>query len=238
LVGSVVSNSSDAFATLAPKNGVWRLAEAPLGSDHFHVLWTLGAGPGTPPSNGLTTAAGVVYALDGTFLLRVEGTVVSVHGLPPGQECGEVAASTAKAVLLECGVGVADGAMGDRELFGSADGGGTWVRLPDPGQGEGYDDLGSADGGDGHAVLSTVSGGGSSLLVTTDYGLTWKSAIAISNGSGGPFVEPSYQDPFDAVVEYDPAEVPAPGSAPIGQGELYRSTNAGLTWNRVRVSLP
>lgn len=238
LVGSVVTNSSDVFATLEPRNGDWRLAEAPLGSDDFHVLRTLGGGPGAPPLNGLTTAGGVVYVLDGAFLLRVEGTAVSVHGMPPGQECNEVTASTANAVLLECGSGVADGAMGDRELFGSADGGGTWVRLPDPGQGEGYDDLGSADGGDGHAVLSTVGGGGSSLLVTTDYGLSWTSAIGIGNGYGGPFVDPSYQDPFDAVVVYDPAEVPGPDGAPQGQGELFRSTDAGLTWNRVRVSLP
>src|SRR5207253_5941553 len=99
-------------------------------------------------------------------LVRVTGSTVTTSPLPDQACFDELAASSPTDLLLVCGQGVMSGAFGGRTLYGSTDSGAHWVRLPDPGEGAGYDTLGIADAGGGHAVIATSSGSGSSLLAT------------------------------------------------------------------------
>ncbi len=70
----------------------------------------------------------------------------------------DLASSSASALLAICGEGFASGSMGDREVFGTTDGGARWVPLPDPGKGEGFDDGAVAENSTGHAVIGSISG--------------------------------------------------------------------------------
>ena len=249
VVGSLVSTTAGVFALvggstghgglgLAGENAAWRLVHAATHSDRFRVVATLSGTTGVPLSGALAAAGGTVYAIDGDSLLRVNGTTTSSNPLPPGQNCeGPLVASSANAVLLVCGQGVADGSFGTRELFGTTDGGRSWIRLGDPGRGAGYDTMGVADAGDGHASISTVSAGGGALLVTTDFGKSWAEPIDITSGDGAPFTDLSYLSPSEAVAVYGPAQVEAAGGRPlVGVGDVYKTVDGGLTWTRMSLS--
>ena len=217
------------------RDAAWRLVHATTRSDRFEVVATLSGTTGVPLSGALAGAGGTVYAIDGDSLLRVNATTTTSYPLPPGQDCeGPLTASSASDVLLVCGFGVADGSMGDRELFGTTDGGRTWVRLADPGRGAGYDTLGIADGGDGHVGISTVSAGGGALLVTNDFGNSWTESINISSGDGAPFTDLSYLSPSQAIAVYGPAQAPAMAGRPLlGVGSVYETLDGGLTWTKM-----
>jgi len=246
VVGSLVSTTTGVFALVAGyrgqpglglggENAAWRLVHATTRSDRFRVVATLSGTTGVPLSGALAGAGGTVYAIDADSLLRVDATTTTSYPLPPGQDCeGPLTASSASDVLLVCGFGVADGSMGDRELFGTTDGGRTWVRLADPGRGAGYDTLGIADGGDGHVAISTVSAGGGALLVTTDFGNSWTESINISSGDGAPFTDLSYLGPSQAIAVYGPAQAPAIAGRPLlGVGSVYETVDGGLTWTKM-----
>jgi photosystem II stability/assembly factor-like uncharacterized protein len=245
VVGSIVSTTTGVFALVAGDPGPlglgvggantqWRIVHAATQSNQFHTLATFGA-TGVPLSGALAAAGRVVYAIDGRSLLRFDGTSTSSSPLPPGHNCeGPIAASSADHVLLVCGQGVADGSMGDRELFATTDGGRSWVQLPDPGAGAGYDTMGVADNGGGQAAISTVSGGEGGVLVTTDSGSTWSQTIGFKGQDGAPFTDVSYQSPSQVVAVYGPVQARAIDGQPfIGVGDVFKSTDGGVTWTRV-----
>ena len=249
VVGSLVSTSTGVYALVAGYSGErgqgaggedadWRLVRASATSDSFSILTTLTGSPGVPFLGELSVAGGAVYAIDGTSILRAQGTSVVTNALPANQNCeGPLAVSSATDVLLACGRGVADGSFGSRALFGTVDSGMTWTRLPDPGPGDGYDTFGVADGGSGHAAIATVNGGGSGLLVTVDYGENWTLMLNFPGDSAAGFGDLAYEDATHAVVIHGPAaaERGANGSPFVGIGDLYRTTDGGQHWAKVNL---
>lgn len=213
-----------------------RLARADASTGTFHVVADLGRRETTSP---LVSSGGVVYLTAGPIggtarLVRVDGSSVSRTSLP-NQACGELAASTATALLVECGQGVASGSMGQRFLYGSTDSGNTFTRLPNPGQGAGYDSVGIADAGGGNAVLATSGVTSGSLLTTTNGAATWRASLTLPNTIFGDL---GFEDRTHGVVIANPAaaaseqahlHTPSPGPA----GVLYRTTNSSRTWNRI-----
>jgi len=222
----------------------YRLARSDPRSGVFVVIADFGANtqPGPFASSGRVAYLTVGQSVSGVGgqLVRVDGTSVTKTPLPSpsGDACGPLTASTPTAFLLECGGGVASGAMGSRSLEGSIDSGGTYHRLPDPGQGAGYDDSGIADAGNGYAVIGTSSSNQSALLFTGDGGKTWHESLTLNGGQyGGGFGDLGFEDATHGVVIVDPSaaageEPPYPQAAGDGEGTLYRTTDRGATWTR------
>jgi hypothetical protein len=134
--------------------------------------------------------------------------------------------------LLVCGYGVAGGGMGERELYGSVNAGASWTRLTDPGSGTGYDTDGVADGGGGHAAIATGNNGGGGLLVTTDYAESW--VLRLEFPGGGAFRDLAFQDEANAVAVRNPYDDVYGQNVPTGTGILYRTTDGGADWSKVR----
>lgn len=110
----------------------------------------------------------------------------------------------------------------EQHTYGTADGGGTWVRLANPPQHNAPTLL--ADNGSGHAILATEGGGADTLVGTLDGGLTWSvqlSHIGFSGWADLSFITPQ----FGYVV--GPTQPP---------GYLNVTTDGGQTWNAIPVS--
>lgn len=234
-VGEVASTPSRVFALVAGKNSAWRVVSAKVHSNRFRIAQALSGTTGVPLTGALATTGTTVYVIDGKALLRLSGSKASSAPLPLGQDCGgPIAASSVTDVLLVCGQGVSDGSFGTREVFRSTNGGRSWTRLADPGEGAGYDTMAIADGGDGHAAISTVSAGEGGVLVTTDSGISWVQTIDFAGQGGAPFTDLSYQSPSHAVVVYGPAQARSLNGQPfVGVGVLYKTVNGGQTWVKV-----
>jgi hypothetical protein len=220
----------------AGEDAQWRLVRASPSSGNFTIVTPLSGSPGSPYLGELATAGDAVYALDGDKILRALGRTVTTTALPPHQDCnGPVTASSAADLLLVCGEGVADGSMGEREIYGSIDSGRSWVPLPDPGPGAGYDTLGVADGGNGHAAIATYSAGDSGVLVTTDFSESWTLNLNIRSDDAEAFADLGYVGDV-ALVIYGPATNGGnPDGAAPGRGALYRSTDGGADWSQVHL---
>ena len=207
----------------------YRLVRADASSAQFSVVADLGTNTSV---GSLVTSGGTVYLLTGpltslTRLVRVHGTSVTRMPLP-AQGCGEVAASTSTALLLECGDGAAAGAMGERHLYGSTDSGSTFTRLPDPGAGAGYDNGGVADAGGGHAVLATTSSQRGALLTTSDGARHWRTTLSLSRAL---LTDLGFEDGTHGIVI---ATIGVSGnSGTQASGQLYRTTDSGSTWTRI-----
>ena len=103
-------------------------------------------------------------------------------------------------------------------LYGTADGGLSWVRLPDPTAHN--EPVLLADNGSGHAFLATQGGGGDALVGTLDYGrhrhLVLRDGGSFSGWAGLSFV--TAETGF--VV----------GPAYHSPQHLYRTDDGGRTW--------
>jgi photosystem II stability/assembly factor-like uncharacterized protein len=150
----------------------------------------------------------------------------------PGTDC-DIAASSRTALLAICGEGVGGGSMGDRRAFGSTDGGARWTRLPNPGEGDGYDSTAVAETTNGHAVIATLSGGAAGLLETANYAQTWHTVLSYRNGEGYDFKDLGFESNRDGSVIYNPVFSPTIGPA---TGILLRTTDGGASWHRVPYS--
>jgi len=172
-------------------------------------------------------------------LVRIEGKTVTMTPLSTGQDCSQLAVSTPTALLLACGQGAGGGGMGERSLLGSADSGRTFLPLPDPGEGAGYDGSGIADAGNGYAVIATSSSNRSALLSTSDGARTWHESLSFTGEQYGEgFGDLGFEDATHGVVIVSPAagagEQPPFGQpASAGQGTLYRTTDRGASWTRI-----
>jgi len=111
-------------------------------------------------------------------------------------------------------------------LYGSANGGLSWVRLPDPTAHNEPDLL--ADNGSGHAFLAT--GGVFDYLVGTfDSGLHWQVLIK----SGGSFS--GWADLGFVTTDIGFVVGPANLYDTVARGHLYRTDDGGRTWQAMRL---
>jgi hypothetical protein len=111
-------------------------------------------------------------------------------------------------------------------LYGSADGGLSWVRLPDPTAHNEPALL--ADNGSGHAFLAT-EGTFDYLVGTLDGGLHWQVLIR----SGGSFS--GWADLGFVTTDTGFVVGPADPYDSITPGHLYRTDDAGHTWQVMRL---
>ena len=236
---SLVTTPGDVYALVAgldPVHGGFgghvRLVSGPVKGDSFQVIADFGAGQGYPYR--LIQAGSTAFAV-GHRLYSVTGSTVTALSLPTAS-CNQLAASSPTALLVVCGGGVAMGGMGQRSVYGSVTGGRTWTRLPDPGQGSGYDPAGVADNGGGHAVIGTVSQFASGLLATSNGGRTWAQVLVFTGDRNGGFADLAFEDARHGVVINGPRRallMQGPAGQPLGPGEgtLYRTDDGGLTWH-------
>ncbi|HET7386759.1 MAG TPA: sialidase family protein [Nocardioidaceae bacterium] len=132
------------------------------------------------------------------------------------------------AMLLDCfnGKQSSQAQWTQHHLYGSSDGGRTWVRLADPAQ-TGDPTL-LADNGNGHAFLAVMSGGRNLLATTLDAGRHWHKSITNAEGffgwSGLRFLSPS-----TAFVL---------GPTHYAPEQLYRTVDGGRTWDRLPLPRP
>jgi photosystem II stability/assembly factor-like uncharacterized protein len=189
-----------------------------------------------PPGSGqgVVAAGSSAYVVTGDNRVRSFGPVgehtyptPGVHNLDTG--CA-LAASSSTALLADCGSSVSSGAMGQRTEYGSTDGGRRWIRLPNPGAGDGYATEGLAETANGHAVIVTGDGGDSGLLSTVNGGRSWRLTLSFAN-DGAPFRDLGFENDQDGSVIYDPVSGVRGQTGPVGV--LYRTSNGGASWHRV-----
>lgn len=216
-------------------DGHVRVVVGRVSADDFGVVADLG--PNANPIS-LVAAGNDADLLVSQTVVRATPTGITRSSVPD-VACWSLAASSATDLLLGCGQGVAQGSMGSRWLYGSVDSGRHWTRLPDPGAGAGYDTEGFAATVNGHAMIGTVSGGGSGLLVTTDYARTWTERLTFPSDGAAGFGDLGYENSVDGVVIHGPgyAQVSQEQQDPLGYGSsggaLYRTHDGGRSWQRV-----
>jgi hypothetical protein len=108
-------------------------------------------------------------------------------------------------------------------LFGSSDAGRSWTRLADPTRHGRPVSL--ADNGDGHAFLTTESGGADSLVGTLDGAVHWHHVL----DSGGSFYGWNDLGFVTTNVGY------VVGPTHYAPEHLYRTIDAGRTWHRLAI---
>jgi hypothetical protein len=251
-VSDLVATSSGVYAVVSP----WStnpgtstdtvLVRGNASGDSFSVIHNFGA---NVEVTQMVASGGVVYALVGNVgtrslsLVRAAGSVVTttpvlVSGLngSPIDYCDYLAASSVTDLLLECGMGVADGSQGFRQLYGTTDSGQSWTAMSDPGTGAGTDTWGIADGGGGHAVIATGGGLSSGLLATTNFAQSWSDVLDVPTQNLGGWGDLGFEDSTHGVVIYAPGgplNAGTAGSSPAGSGVLYRTTDGGASWSAV-----
>lgn len=115
----------------------------------------------------------------------------------------------------------------EQHLYGTANGGNSWVRLANPPQHN--DPALLADNGSGHAFLAT-DGGRDSLNGTLDGGRTWHTSIR-DGGSFSGWADLRFVDTNTGYVVG-----PFRAGAGLGTPHLYRTTDGGRTWNITSVT--
>jgi photosystem II stability/assembly factor-like uncharacterized protein len=242
LVASLTATSNGTVYALAepgsvksgPTGGPMTLLRAAPGSTAFSRLQAI---PFPQSKPNLVSAGASVYVDSGTRGLMSFGPVgehavdLPAIGNSADTEC-TLASSSETALLAICGSSVSSGAMGDREAFGTTDGGKHWTRLPNPGRGAGYESLGVAETTNGHAVITTFSGGGTGLLTTLNHTQSWRTTLSLTNGDGATFNDLGFENSLDGSVIYDPALNGLTGT-PRPTGILLRTSNGGASWHRV-----
>jgi len=179
------------------------------------LLHTGSPGPGTLPGQ-----AGQLW------VSRDSGTDWQQRSVPcTGPQGGgaavlSIALGHQQAWLLDCFINlqISQDEKSGHDLYGTIDGGLTWVRLPDPTR-QGAPAM-LADNGSGHAFLATVGGDGDSLVGTIDGGLHWQTILR----DGGDFN--GWADL--RFVNTDTGFVVGPTYNVTGH--LYRTDDGGRTW--------
>ncbi len=183
--------------------------------------------PNGDGSEFLVSAGASAYVASGGRLLSFGPVGRHSRRLPSKAGC-ELASSRASALLAICGQSEASGSMGDREAFGTTDGGAHWTRLPDPGKGDGYATEGVAETNTGHAVLGTISGADSGLLASFDGGRRWRLVLSYRSGIVLGFADLGFENNLDGSVIYEPA-----GLGTAARGILLRTSDGGRSWHHV-----
>jgi photosystem II stability/assembly factor-like uncharacterized protein len=234
--GAVYALISDWDNQFGGEGGHARLVTAQARSDAFALVYDFGSD--VYPSGTLVASGSTVYSLAQSAVVRIEGTRVTTASVPPGCP-GQLAASRSTDLLLVCGSAAGGGSFGNREVYGSVNSGQTWSRLKDPGQGDGFDQDGIADGGQGHAIIGTLGAGGSGLLVTSDYARTWTMRLSMRD-SGAGFADLAFQSPSQAVCVHDPAGainaqrlLPSPPLPIPYPATLWETTDGGVNWHLI-----
>lgn len=111
-----------------------------------------------------------------------------------------------------------------QHIYGTTDGGQTWVRLGDPPQHNAPALL--ADNGAGHAFLATVGGAGDTLNGTLDGAHTWTVKIR-DGGSFYGWTDLEFISPTTGFVV---------GPTHYATEHLYRTTDGGQTWTPLTIS--
>ncbi len=213
-------------------DGHGRLVRADPHGDNFVVLHDFAPnGVNSMSVGGRTVYTTLVLGpgASGVVLGRYDGQQFVTRALPDST-CTRTAPSSATDLLLLCGEGEMSGGFGSRTLYGSTNGGDTWTKLPDPGQGAGWTTTGLADAGGGHAVIATSNAGGAALLVTTDDAQHWAETLHLDIPGGAEWADLGFENRSTGVVVY------GPGLSSPGLGALYRTTDGGVTWSKVTFS--
>ena len=104
--------------------------------------------------------------------------------------------------------------------------------------GIGFDNFGAAHGGDGHALIAAGNLAGDGVIVTTDGGDHWSTALPFPGDSEMGLGDLSYQDSTHAVVIHGTGtagDAESHGGVPRcpGGGIIYRATDCGDHWSRI-----
>jgi hypothetical protein len=235
-VKSVVATGGYAYAMAysGADIGVWSLWQNRVGTDTWLPV----------PLPALQGGSFNLYAEEGTLLLLGvgddddagqlwssvdNGLSWTAHAVPcsetdGGVSVGSIALGHPGAWLVDC----FNGEQSQQEqhtqhhLYGTANGGNSWVRLGDP------SDTGSpvslADNGSGRAVL-TVEGAASILSSSSDYGLRWTLGLSDDGGYGWAGLQfVSASTGFVVGPTYNAPE------------HLYRTDNGGVTWQTLSIA--
>ncbi|HJQ03042.1 MAG TPA: hypothetical protein VJ851_15715 [Jatrophihabitans sp.] len=241
-LAQLLSGAGTVYA-VSSSSGLWR---SMLGTD----LWTQVARPGSGQPLQVAGQATTLLALrqgghlaipggdpGGLWLSTDGGRSWTPRPMPchPATDGGAALVSIARAHpqawLLDC----YNNQQSSQEietrhhLYGTADGGRTWIRLTDPTR-HGAPDL-MADNGGGHAFLTTTLGGGSTLLGSFDGASHWQTLLPIGDGGQGQWADLQFTDSQTGTVV-------APTGRPMPQAtrRLYRTVDAGQHW--APVTLP
>lgn len=222
---------SRAHSCGGPTGRLWLLMAHP--GRKFHVIRDLGK----PPYFSTQTAGthGLITTGHYLWVMRPDGQVHR-HRLPMAP-CW-VTGSSRQNLFATCGYGSAGGGMGRRHAYGSTDGGRSWNRLPNPGQGGGYDDNDTGVNSTGHAIIGTISAAAAAIRVTTDYAASWHTARKFTNTGGADLTDAQYVSSKDAFIVYAPWARPTRYTREEGypaHGRLYRTRDGGANWHRVRL---
>lgn len=114
----------------------------------------------------------------------------------------------------------------EQHLYGTADGGASWVRLADPPQHNAPALL--ADNGSGHAFLAT-EGISDALNGTLDGATSWTTSIR-DGGSFSGWSDLAFASVTTGYV------VGASSGGPVGANHLYQTTDGGQSWHIINVS--
>jgi photosystem II stability/assembly factor-like uncharacterized protein len=238
------------YAPFTPATGLWRAAvgssrwtRLSLPADLQHLMVGDNWGGLQLEADGRTlallqqgeTGVGDTAAMVGRLWMSTDGgTSWSDRPAPcrppadGGADVISVALGHPDAWLLDCFDNEQSSQEQDTQhhLYGSANGGLSWVRLPDPTAHNEPDLL--ADNGSGHAFLAT-EGVSDYLVGTFDGGLHWHVLIK----SGGSFS--GWADLSFVTTDIGFVVGPADLYDALAPGHVYRTDDGGRTWQAMRL---
>jgi photosystem II stability/assembly factor-like uncharacterized protein len=214
-------------------SGTWEMLQVPPESDpakpaliyaSSSTLVLLQQGVfGPAPVNAPATAGGLWVSTDDGMTWQAR-TVPCTGQAGGGASVLSIAPGHSDSWLLDCFDNEQSSQEQDTQhhLFGTVNGGVSWVGLPDPSKHNEPDSL--VDNGAGHAFLATVGGLGDTLLGTFDGGMHWSTLIS-SGGSFSGWSGPVFLTPATGFVV---------GPTHYAPEYLYRTTDGGRRWHIVR----
>ena len=230
---SAAAGAPDRLWRTAIGSGTWTMLPVPRGPEPGSpsLIYTSGStlmllrqgSFGPEPVSTAATAGGLWLSTDRGATWR-ERTVPCTGKDGGGASVLSIALGHPDAWLLDC----FDNDQSSQErntqhhLFGTANAGVSWVRLPDPSRHNEPAVL--ADNGAGHAFLATVGGRGDMLLGTFDGGLHWSVLITSGGlfyGWSGPIFPTASTGFVVGPTHYAPEH-------------LYRTTDGGRSWHMIR----
>jgi len=230
---SAAGGAPDLLWRTAIGSGTWTMLPLPAGPDPGNAWLIYASGTtlvllqqgfvGPELASTPATAGGLWLSTDHGMTWRAR-TVPCTGTDGGGASVLSIARGHSDAWLLDC----FDNEQSSQEqntqhhLFGTVNGGLSWVRLPDPSKHN--EPAALADNGAGHAFLTT-QGVGDTLLGTFDGGLHWKVLIT----SGGSFY--GWSGPIFPTASIGFVV----GPTHYAPEHLYRTTDGGRRWRIVRL---
>jgi len=237
-------------APFTPATGLWRTAigssrwtrlalpadvqHVPAGANYGDLQLDADGATLALLQQGVTSVAGTEATAGRLWISTDDGTTWHdrlVPCQPPadgGADVMSMALGHPDAWLLDCFDNEQSSQEQDTQhhLYGSADGGLSWVRLPDP-TAHNMPDL-LADNGSGHAFLAT-EGDFDYLVGTLDGGLHWQVLVK----SGGSFS--GWADLGFVTTDIGFVVGPANVDDTVAPGHVYRTDDGGRTWQAMRL---